>query len=339
MCPPGTKRRLSNKKQKILLMPHCVTCGEGHYQDRYNQPVCLKCPINQTSPSAATSRSECYLPKSHEACTMQSNQCENQGQCVLFSDQRYHCKCTDRFYGWRCTKQMNPCLSGPCFNEGLCHPNGNQFTCQCSSDFEGDYCEVPVSKCQLGFCLNNGKCNKLPNGEAQCVCSFGFVGDRCEISQDQCSLDCKHGKCVNSQNGAFCKCHPGYLGRRCHLQPCDTSPCPKNEVCINLKDPLTTFRSYSCQNRITQNPCKPNPCRNNGDCLINRRKGGPMAYTCICPFYFFGDRCETFIRPNFELHYKNADVGNYVQLPGPTRDLKEVSLINDNISIMLNVFL
>lgn len=333
MCPPGTRAKIPNAltrrsfpDMRTLFVPFCVRCLEGYFQPKFNQIKCLMCPLNFTSPPGSKSKNDCYLPNSDQACTPENNLCENQGECVMSANKRFQCKCAAGFYGWRCKNQVDPCSSGPCFNDGVCQANGNQFTCNCSKEFEGRFCELSVSKCRLGYCQNNANCIELFNGEVQCSCSPGFKGEHCEIKHDECSeLDCEHGECVISRNGAKCDCHPGYLGRRCNHQPCDFAACPRNRFCENIWETVTTKTSYSCETKSAKNACKPNPCRNNGVCVENPRRGGPAGFSCECPYYYFGSRCETLIRPNFEFHFDHADIGNYVQLPGPTRNLTEVS--------------
>lgn len=321
-------------------MPLCPRCDEGYYQPNYNRTACQKCPPNFTSPSGSKSLQDCFLPKSRQACTVDLNWCENQGQCVRSAAAVFQCKCPAGFYGWRCEHQIDPCLSGPCVNHGVCQSNGSQFVCKCANEYEGPYCEEPVSKCRLGYCQNNGTCNELPNGEAECVCAEGFVGEQCHIRHDYCAdLNCEQGDCVSARGGFVCKCRPGYLGRRCHLQPCDYSPCPRNKECVNIMSNETSRSSFSCQcpagfsgadcavKLRPRDPCDPNPCRNNGQCeaTTNRRGRLSPAFTCTCPYYFFGALCETLITPDFVLHFEHAAVGNYIEVPGPIRNLSEVT--------------
>lgn len=319
-------------------MPYCPKCSEGFYQPYYNQKSCLKCAFNHKSPPGAKSVDECFLPKSHQACTHELNGCENQGKCVKLHDNTFQCQCNIGFYGWRCEHHIDPCLSGPCVNNGTCQSVGNQFTCKCTNTFEGTYCEDPISKCRLGYCLNNGTCNELPNDEAECVCPDGYVGEQCQNKHDHCANSiCEHGECLNYRNSYICKCYPGYLGRRCHLQPCDYSPCPADRNCINVLANFTTRSSFLCQCKEgfagldcsiklkPRDPCESNPCLNNGICMATQRKGKLVGFTCTCPYYFFSTLCERFITPDFKLHFESAEVSNYVEVAGPERNLTEVS--------------
>lgn len=342
LCPPGTKTRLLNSSQRhrypdqsMVFMPFCITCGEGYYQPEHNHTLCWQCPENYTSLPGSKSIDECYLPKSIQACQLEWNQCSNQGSCVKSSNEMYHCKCKGGFYGWRCEHQIDPCLSGPCFNDGECHSNGSQqFTCKCSTQFEGTLCELSVPKCKLDFCKSQGQCLELPNGEAQCICQTGFVGQRCDIKHDHCAdLSCEHGKCDYSRKGLECKCDEGYLGKRCHLKPCDYSPCNENMKCINILSKETNRSSYMCECktwftgidcRIPINPCEPNPCQNNGVCKAIESDENHSKFVCTCPIYFFGASCETLITPNYEMHFEQAGIANYVELGGPKWNLTEV---------------
>lgn len=343
LCPPGTRNLdRSNRKnfpdQTHSFMPFCPKCGEGYYQPNYNQRICQKCPTNFISKPGSKSLDDCFLVNSYQACTMEANRCANDGQCVSTSEKMFQCKCQSGFYGWRCEQHLDPCLSGPCVNHGICQSNGTGFTCQCSSEFEGVYCEEHISKCRLGFCQNNATCIELPNNEAECLCANGFVGEQCQMKNDYCANTiCEHGECINTRNGYSCKCHPGYLGRRCHLLPCDYSPCPRNRKCINIVANVTSRSSFSCQCKSgfsgedclvkvkPRNPCESNPCQNNGVCESIQRAGKPPTFSCTCPYYFFGSLCETLITPDFKLYFEKAEVGNYVEVAGPVRNLSEIS--------------
>lgn len=346
LCPPGTKTQLLNRShrrrfpdQSYAFMPFCVKCSEGYYQPEYNQTICRKCPLHFTSLPGSTTLDSCYLPQSFQPCTEHLNQCGNQGRCVKsLAKTYYYCKCKAGFYGWRCEHQIDPCLSGPCFNDGECKPNRNHFTCKCSKEFSGNYCELPTPKCHLmDFCQNNGKCTEKPNGEAKCVCKSGFIGDRCEINHDYCAdLACEHGNCEFSHKGLICKCHPGYLGSRCHLKPCDYMPCPENKECVNVLSKAVTRASFACECKtgftgvdcaVKIDPCEPNPCENNGVCEAIGINGTISNYKCTCQMYFFGSQCETLLRPDFELHFEQTGVANYIELEGRASNITEVCLL------------
>lgn len=47
-------------------------------------------------------------------------------------------------------------------------------------------------------------------------------------------------------------------------------------------------------------------------------------YTCKCPPFFYGETCELFTTPDFVLEFEKSSVNNYVKMPGPDYDLKEV---------------
>lgn len=343
VCAPGSIKRLLSPlerrrypDQPYSLMPFCIECGEGYYQPEHNQAECLQCPTDHTSLIGSKAITDCYLPELHKSCTQKQNLCKNQGSCIASSDKTSYCKCKFGFYGWRCEHQINPCLSGPCYNNGKCQPFANQYQCKCAKEFQGHNCEIPVPKCQLNFCQNNGKCFDLANGEAQCACKTGFAGKQCEIKHDHCAdLSCKNGNCIYSVNGPKCKCHSGYMGRRCHLKPCDYMPCPKTMECKNTMSKETSLSSFKCEcNRsftgedctIKINPCLSDPCQNNGICESVKTPKSLAEFSCTCPQYFFGALCETFISPDFEMHFDEPRIGNYVEITGPTLDLQEVYL-------------
>lgn len=342
LCPPGTKSkkltRLYRQRfpdQKKAFEPFCIRCGEGYYQPKFSQPKCKKCPETLFSLPGSKSRDDCFFPSSYHACTKELNLCENQGQCVLSFDSKFQCKCQIGFFGWRCQHQMNPCLSGPCYNKGVCQPNGKQFTCKCLDEFEGALCEQSVSKCEFSYCQNEGKCKRLPDGDTECDCKMGFVGDRCEVKYDPCSdLECKHGKCVKFENRIICECNPGYMGRHCDRKPCDYSPCPKAMKCSNKMSKSTNKSDFLCQCRtgftgddcaVRINPCIHNPCQHNGVCEPIGNSNSSLDFVCKCPNYFVGRFCETLIIPDYEMHFEEAALDNYVEMAGPKSNLSAVS--------------
>ena len=84
------------------------------------------------------------------------------------------------------------------------------------------------------------------------------------------------------------------------------------------------------------NPCDKKPCRNNADCFANALRdpknitmvedeGVFEKFTCKCPPFFYGDRCELFTTPDFVFDFEKSNVNNYVKLSGPSYDMNEIS--------------
>lgn len=100
-----------------------------------------------------------------------------------------------------------------------------------------------------------------------------------------------------------CKCPKGLKGEKCDLivDPCDKTPCGNNAEC--------TPRLLRDLKNLTYI----------GDESIFEE------FTCKCPPFFYGDRCELFTTPDFMLDFEKSNVNNYVKLPGPSYDLHAIS--------------
>lgn len=87
---------------------------------------------------------------------------------------------------------------------------------------------------------------------------------------------------------------------------------------------------------MVDNPCDKSPCKNSADCfpeILRDPKNVTTVddetifekFTCKCPPFFYGDRCELFTTPDFVFDFQKSNVNNYVKLSGPKNDLQEIS--------------
>lgn len=94
------------------------------------------------------------------------------------------------------------------------------------------------------------------------------------------------------------------------------------------------LKGFDCSQ--LDSPCDAEPCRNNGVCVptalrnsTNRRDVVDEKmfekFTCNCPPYFYGSMCETLTTPDFVIEFSKSGIHNYVEVKGPTDNLKEVS--------------
>lgn len=91
------------------------------------------------------------------------------------------------------------------------------------------------------ICNANARCYQYVTGVPTCVCRPGYSGNGygengcTAVQMDPCTnLRCRNGgTCVRNDTTAFCQCPRGTGGALCD---------------------------------ITNNPCNPNPCQNNGNC-------------------------------------------------------------------------
>ncbi|XP_062589605.1 uncharacterized protein LOC134251235 [Saccostrea cucullata] len=69
--------------------------------------------------------------------------CRNGGTCRVLSFTHYVCSCVDRYTGKNCETPVDPCVSDPCQNYGICHGNKDHYTfeCRCEQGFSGKTCE------------------------------------------------------------------------------------------------------------------------------------------------------------------------------------------------------
>ncbi|CAF1012454.1 unnamed protein product [Brachionus calyciflorus] len=108
--------------------------------------------------------------------------CSNQGVCKYFKNiNKYKCDCDVGFFGDSCNKDLNPCSSNPCLNDGVCtHISKSSFKCECSSNYyDGDFCEKEIDLCQNETCSSQGRCT-VQNQKSKCICFKSFYGDKCQ---------------------------------------------------------------------------------------------------------------------------------------------------------------
>ena len=111
--------------------------------------------------------------------------CSNQGICVLDSQNKFKCQCSQFRAGASCQSDTRPCASSPCLNNGTCS-NMNNFTsfeCTCQNElFYGRFCEN-----KLDLCLNSTSCIKdqgycqMNGSQPICKCFLGYFGIKCEM--------------------------------------------------------------------------------------------------------------------------------------------------------------
>lgn len=87
---------------------------------------------------------------------------------------------------------------------------------------------------------------------------------------------------------------------------------------------------------MTINPCDDFPCHNNAECLPNQLRDPKNVttvddetvydkFTCKCPPFFYGDRCELFTTPDFLFDFEKSSINNYVKLSAPEKDFTAIS--------------
>lgn len=125
--------------------------------------------------------------------------CSNNGRCVLDLSGNYSCLCFENYTGVKCEKDIRPCSSSPCINNGECLENQTltnayTYTCKCTPDFHGAYCQLEYDLCANVSSCKNGQCYKKGMNETACRCFYLYEGENC----DQPSVKMKKIKTVVS---------------------------------------------------------------------------------------------------------------------------------------------
>ncbi|XP_078696515.1 zonadhesin-like isoform X2 [Branchiostoma floridae x Branchiostoma belcheri] len=80
-----------------------------------------------------------------------SHPCMYGGTCHPIGQARYYCRCTDGYISRDCDpeeirppRRPDPCSGRPCWNAGVCVPDGTTFSCVCRHGFHGNVCQFVV---------------------------------------------------------------------------------------------------------------------------------------------------------------------------------------------------
>lgn len=168
--------------------------------------------------------------------------------------------------------------------------NGNPlFTCSCDqgSDKPGSllYTRLPNDpyRCHLEPCSVDHKSRGFNEKTGQCDCSYDTTNSLVHSNTT--------GKCYPNSCGAggiwdpinnTCKCGNGYINNEC------------SSDLFYRKDKPLCDDPQNASGSTCINPCSPNPCKNNGQCLPT---GDSKLYKCVCPTGFKGNNCEITCKP------------------------------------------
>ncbi|XP_074663092.1 uncharacterized protein LOC141915457 [Tubulanus polymorphus] len=173
-----------------------------------------------------------------------------------------------------------------CQNNGTCYTyEENKIACLCTTGFIGNYCEFAIDFCE-GYplpnlaeklCGKNGRCVNSPTGYS-CRCNRGFAGPNCneDISDDPCKMNPKANfTWMNGCNKCWCKLGVGYCSNQwCGPSSCKISQdCSSEEVCqvsgksSCLVQPCDT--TETCQSRL-MTQCSTSMQHSVLDCVVRR---------------------------------------------------------------------
>ncbi|KAI3387546.1 hypothetical protein SNEBB_006261 [Seison nebaliae] len=260
--------------------------------------VCL-CPTGKTCRGKKPKKT---------ACT--SNPCKNGGTCYDVSyDGGYVCTCLNGYRGQRCDKKFDSCGAGQCKNSGKCYSTPLGAKCICRPSYYGERCEQRRGKkCLKNPCRNGGKCveDRRESSGYSCVCPAGFGGNVCtQLSVQLCSPNpcLSGGTCYTYSGSFFCRCTPNRSGTTCEfdiVNPCHSrmEMCQNGATCIPNGGTKTGYRCVcrygyvgdKCE-MLGDSPCASNPCLNGGTCIA-ANLGYIGKYSCKCPKYAVGPRCQ-----------------------------------------------
>lgn len=229
--------------------------------------------------------------------------CQNGGSCYWINSTNYRCYCPSGFTGQDCLTKINLCSSQPCYNNGTCISELNEFTCLCPTNTKGIYCQELIDPCESNPCLNNGQCQREYD-KYKCDCLSSYTGTNCEIYQTPClSQPCQNnGQCYDYNNTIECQCLFNYYGKYCEnsIDLCKTDR--NRSLCLNgglcqINDYkieclcLPGFTGLFCEINIDE--CYTKPCSPNGECLdlIN-------GYQCQCKQGWYGYNCDRQVEIN-----------------------------------------
>ncbi len=115
-----------------------------------------------------------YCERSVNICI--NSPCMNGGICMEIAPNVFNCSCPNGYTGTFCEKKityylgyditdmtlksdrmtnsLNPCLSRPCLNEGVCLLKSIGYSCICGLQYTGTNCQYLVNHCEKNPCLN-----------------------------------------------------------------------------------------------------------------------------------------------------------------------------------------
>ncbi|KAJ1363923.1 hypothetical protein KIN20_023888 [Parelaphostrongylus tenuis] len=271
-----------------------------------------------------------------------------------FLDIAFRSSCQPFYYGSGCQRYCKASFSY------TCDDNGKRI---CFTGWFGEHCDQPIcpNGCKHGRCVEPGRCecdhgffgptcsdcrrnDKCRHGTCRddqpftCACELGWGGIFCERDLEYCSRHrpCKNGGvCTNGglSTDFTCQCPEPFAGLTCEIELpsiCQSQGiCRNGGICTNSDTKLGKcvcmkgFGGRYCE-RIVQNLCTQNTCKNGGLCQDES--------SCVCPLCFSGHDCSVidekclWDRLNASSVARNSSNGDEQEIP--SRILMFMALIS-----------
>lgn len=302
---------------------------------------CVREPINDHLYSCLCQEGYVGSHCEHLLDSCLSTPCYNDGICYHINETHTGCKCPEFYTGQYCENYIDPCTESTCSTAGTCIELNGMPICECETGYEGPHCEIQIDHCKGNPC-DFGKCINTPSGY-YCDCPPGVIGRRCHLRPCDYWQCPGNAICIDVPNGLFTT-RDNYMyvikyksstfnelnGKNIHRCKCPKGL--KGESCTEI-----------------DNPCDNYPCRNNGRCrpkllrnLHNLSQSLELGdddkydqYTCSCPAYFYGHRCDILTTPDFVMEFEKSSLTDYVKLDGPANNLTEVHILIED-AILIN---
>ncbi|TGZ62208.1 hypothetical protein CRM22_007545 [Opisthorchis felineus] len=195
--PIARSGRYKNRKLRVTVsaMLRCAPFFFGSHCEKYCKPGEERYTCTPDGNRTCRKGYSGVLCDRVDWCVV--NPCPGNSTCFTKPDGSGRtCVCDEK--DETCLQMVDPCISKPCQNGGICRESGREsdgFVCDCTEFWTGSRCNLPLSACMVAMkqmmlglkkeppCLNGGSCvENTENSSFTCLCPPGTKGDRCELT-------------------------------------------------------------------------------------------------------------------------------------------------------------
>ncbi|KAK7067859.1 hypothetical protein SK128_010504, partial [Halocaridina rubra] len=120
--------------------------------------------------------------------------------------------------GKSCEKDVEECMTSPCYNAGICINTPGSFACACQFGYTGYLCEDTLVFCEDSPCENDALC-VMEDHNATCYCVPDYHGSKCQHQYNDClpyAPRCMNGGvCIDGIDSFLCSCPDSTYGILC----------------------------------------------------------------------------------------------------------------------------